>query len=47
MQDISLPSMTQEATSTTQDWHAPELTLLDVEDAETGTTLGSDGAVRS
>lgn len=46
MQDFSVLPATQEATPT-QQWHTPELTLLDAEDAETGTTLGSDGAVRS
>jgi hypothetical protein len=46
MQDISVPSMTQEA-APIQEWHTPELTLLDAADAETGATTGFDGSLRS
>lgn len=46
MQDISVPSMPQEA-APAQEWHTPKLTLLDAADAESGTSLNLDGSGRS
>jgi len=47
MQDFSVSADKSQEVVPSQEWHAPELITLDAADAESGTTPGADGAVRS
>jgi len=47
MQEVASAAEQSKAPETTPTWHQPTLTVLEAADAETGTVVGSDGAVLS